>query len=115
MRTHRLCGLARQAAVDRVEALRRLRMSNKIAGEVGVPAPAVRRMLHPFDLSKLKALTSAEKVHHHHKRERPGGHIHVLARAYAAHWLKARTRQRRHTIALRQCCRCHTGWREHPP
>jgi IS30 family transposase len=62
--------------IDRIEALRRTRMTGKqIASEIGVSAATVSRGLRRLGLSKLKALEPVEPVRY--EREHPGELIHI--------------------------------------
>jgi transposase InsO family protein len=76
-RPHRLRNPTPQAVMDRIEALRRQRMTGKqIAKEVGVSAATVSRMLKRLGLSKLEALEPAAPVRRY-EREHPGELIHI--------------------------------------
>lgn len=66
-----------QPAVERIEALRRERMTGKaIAAEVGVSPATVSRILKRLGLNSLKALEPAEPVRRY-EREHPGELIHI--------------------------------------
>ncbi len=66
-----------QPIVERVEALRRQRLTGKaIAVEVGVSPATVSRILKRLGLNKLKALELAEPVRRY-EREHPGELIHI--------------------------------------
>ncbi len=66
-----------QVIVDRIEALRRQRLTGKaIAGETGVSAATVSRVLKRLGLNKLSALEPAEPVRRY-QRDRPGELIHI--------------------------------------
>jgi len=66
-----------QPVVDRIEALRRQRLTGKaIAAETGVSAATVSRVLKRLGLNKLSALEPAEPVRRY-QRERPGELIHI--------------------------------------
>jgi transposase InsO family protein len=76
-RPHRLRNPTPQIVIDRIEVLRRQRMTGKqIAGEVGVSAATVSRVLQRLGLSKLKALEPAVPVRRY-EREHPGELIHI--------------------------------------
>jgi transposase InsO family protein len=63
--------------IDRIEALRRQRVTGKqIAREVGVSPATVSRVLRRLGLNKLKALQPAEPVRRY-EREHPGELIHI--------------------------------------
>ena len=63
--------------VERIEALRRQRLTGKaIAAEVGVSPATVSRILKRLGLNKLSALEPAEPVRRY-ERERPGELIHI--------------------------------------
>lgn len=66
-----------QATIDRIEALRRLRMTGKaIAAETGVSTATVSRVLKRLGLNRLSALEPAEPPRRY-QRERPGELIHI--------------------------------------
>jgi transposase InsO family protein len=66
-----------QATVDRIEALRRQRLTGKaIAAETGVSAATVSRVLKRLGLNRLSALEPAEPPRRS-QRERPGELIHI--------------------------------------
>jgi transposase InsO family protein len=66
-----------QATVDRIEALRRQRMTGKaIAAETGVSPATVSRVLKRLGLNRLSALEPAEPPRRY-QRERPGELIHI--------------------------------------
>jgi transposase InsO family protein len=66
-----------QPVVERVEALRRQRLTGKaIAAEVGVSPATVSRVLKRLGLNRLSALEPAEPVRRY-ERERPGELIHI--------------------------------------
>jgi len=66
-----------QATVDRIEALRRQRLTGQaIAAETGVSPATVSRVLKRLGLSRLSALEPAEPVRRY-QRERPGELIHI--------------------------------------
>src|SRR3954466_1939505 len=66
-----------QATVDRIEALRRQRLTGKaIAAETGVSAATVSRVLKRLGLNKLSALEPAEPPRRY-ERDRPGELIHI--------------------------------------
>jgi transposase InsO family protein len=66
-----------QIVIDRIEALRRQRVTGKqIAQQVGVSAATVSRVLRRLGLSKLKALEPAEPARRY-EREHPGELIHI--------------------------------------
>jgi transposase InsO family protein len=76
-RPHRLRSPTPQIVIDRIEALRRQRMSGKlIAKEVGVSAATVSRVLQRLGLNKLKALEPVAPVRRY-EREHPGELIHI--------------------------------------
>ena len=76
-RPHRLYRPTPQRIIERIEALRRQRMTGKaIAGEVGVSPATVSRVLKRLGLNRLKALEPAEPVQRY-ERERPGELIHL--------------------------------------
>ena len=65
------------AVVERIEALRRQRLTGKaIAAEVGVSRATVGRVLRRLGLNKLSALEPAEPVRRY-ERENPGELIHI--------------------------------------
>jgi transposase InsO family protein len=66
-----------QSVVERIEALRRQRLTGKaIAAEVGVSPATVSRVLKRLGLNKLSALQPAEPVRRY-EREHPGELIHI--------------------------------------
>jgi hypothetical protein len=66
-----------QAIVDRIEALRRQRLTGKaIAAETGVSTATVSRVLKRLGLNRLSALEPAEPVRRY-ERDRPGELIHI--------------------------------------
>jgi hypothetical protein len=66
-----------QITVDRIEALRRQRLTGKaIAVETGVSAATVSRVLKRLGLNRLSALEPAEPPRRYH-RDRPGELIHI--------------------------------------
>jgi transposase InsO family protein len=66
-----------QAVIDRIEVLRRQRLTGKaIAAETGVSAATVSRVLKRLGLNKLNALEPAEPVRRY-QRDRPGELIHI--------------------------------------
>jgi transposase InsO family protein len=76
-RPHRLQQPTPQAVIDRIEALRRQRLTGQaIATEVGVSAATVSRVLKRLGLNKLGALEPAEPVRRY-EREQPGELIHI--------------------------------------
>ena len=76
-RPHRLYRPTPQAVVERIEALRRERLTGKtIAAEVGVSPATVSRVLKRLGLNKLKMLQPAEPVRRY-EREHPGELIHL--------------------------------------
>jgi transposase InsO family protein len=76
-RPHRLRRPTPQAVVERIEVLRRERMTGKaIAAEVGVSPATVSRVLKRLGLNKLSALEPAEPVRRY-EREHPGELIHI--------------------------------------
>ena len=76
-RPHHLRNPTPQAVIDRIEALRRQRMTGKqIAKEVGVSSATVSRKLQRLGLNNLKALEPAEPVRRY-EREHPGELIHI--------------------------------------
>src|ERR1700710_2590054 len=76
-RPHRLRSPTPQSVIDRIEALRRQRMTGKhIAKEVGVSPATVSRVLRRLGLDKLKVLEPAEPVRRY-EREHPGELIHI--------------------------------------
>jgi len=76
-RPHRLRQPTPQAVVDRIETLRRERLTGKaIAAEVGVSPATVSRVLKRLGLNKLKTLEPAEPVRRY-EREHPGEMIHI--------------------------------------
>src|SRR5882672_8502179 len=61
-----------QPVIDRIESLRRQRLTGQaIAAEVGVSAATVSRVLKRLGLNRLSALEPAEPVRRY-ERERPG-------------------------------------------
>jgi transposase InsO family protein len=76
-RPHRLHRPTPQPVVERIEALRRQRLTGKaIACEVGVSSATVSRILKRLGLNRLKALEPAEPIRRY-ERERPGELIHI--------------------------------------
>jgi len=76
-RPHRLYRPTPQVVVERIEALRRERLTGKaIAAEVGVSPATVSRVLKRLGLNKLKMLEPAEPVRRY-EREHPGELIHL--------------------------------------
>lgn len=76
-RPHRLHRPTPQLVVERIEALRRQRLTGKaIAAEVGVSEATVSRILRRLGLNKLSALEPAEPVRRY-EREKPGELIHL--------------------------------------
>jgi transposase InsO family protein len=66
-----------QAIVDRIEALRRQRLTGKaIAAETGVSTATVSRVLKRLGLNRLSALEPAEPPRRY-QRDRPGELIHI--------------------------------------
>lgn len=76
-RPHRLYRPTPQPVVERIEALRRQRLTGKaIAAETGVSPATVSRVLKRLGLNKLSALEPAEPVRRY-EREHPGELIHI--------------------------------------
>jgi len=76
-RPQRLYRPTPQPVVERIEALRRQRLTGKaIAAEVGVSPATVSRVLKRLGLNKLSALAPAEPVRRY-ERENPGELIHI--------------------------------------
>jgi transposase InsO family protein len=76
-RPHRLYRPTPQPVVERIEVLRRQRLTGKaIAAEVGVSPATVSRVLKRLGLNRLKMLEPAEPVRRY-ERERPGELIHI--------------------------------------
>jgi transposase InsO family protein len=76
-RPHRLYRPTPQAIVERIETLRRQRLTGKaIAAETGVSPATVSRILKRLGLNRLKMLEPAEPVRRY-ERERPGELIHI--------------------------------------
>jgi transposase InsO family protein len=76
-RPHRLYRPTPQPVVERIEGLRRQRLTGKaIAAEVGVSPATVSRILKRLGLNSLKMLEPAEPVRRY-ERERPGELIHI--------------------------------------
>src|SRR6202158_4992031 len=76
-RPHRLYRPTPQPVVERVEALRRQRLTGKaIACEVGVSPATVSRILQRLGLNKLSTLEPAAPVRRY-EREHPGELIHI--------------------------------------
>jgi transposase InsO family protein len=76
-RPHRLYRRTPQAFIERIETLRRQRLTGKaIAVEVGVSPATVSRVLKRLGLNKLSALEPAEPVRRY-EREHPGELIHI--------------------------------------
>jgi transposase len=66
-----------QPVIDRIESLRRQRLTGQaIAAEVGISAATVSRVLKRLGLNKLSALEPAEPPRRY-ERERPGEMIHI--------------------------------------
>jgi len=66
-----------QATIDRIEALRRQRLTGQaIAAETGVSPATVTRVLKRLGLNRLSALEPAEPVRRY-ERDRPGELIHI--------------------------------------
>ena len=76
-RPHQLRQPTPQATVDRIEALRRQRLTGKaIAAETGVSPATVSRVLERLGLNRLSALEPAEPPRRY-QRQRPGELIHI--------------------------------------
>jgi transposase InsO family protein len=76
-RPRRLYRPTPQAVMERIEVLRRQRLTGKaIAAEVGVSPATVSRVLKRLGLNKLKMLEPAEPVRRY-EREHPGELIHI--------------------------------------
>jgi transposase InsO family protein len=76
-RPHRLYRPTAPAVVDRIEGLRRQRLTGQaIAAEVGVSAATVSRILKRLGLNRLSALEPAEPPRRY-QRDRPGELIHI--------------------------------------
>jgi len=76
-RPHRLYRPTAQAVVDRIEALRRQRLTGQAIGaETGVSAATVSRILKRLGLNRLSALEPAEPPRRY-QRDRPGELIHI--------------------------------------
>jgi transposase InsO family protein len=76
-RPHRLRQPTPQATIDRIETLRRQRLTGKaIAAETGVSPATVSRVLKRLGLNRLSALEPAEPPRRY-QRERPGELIHI--------------------------------------
>ena len=76
-RPHRLHRPTVQAVVDRIEALRRQRLTGQaIAAETGVSPATVSRILKRLGLNRLSALEPAEPPRRY-QRDRPGELIHI--------------------------------------
>lgn len=76
-RPHRLYRPTPQPIVERIEALRRERLTGKaIAADVGVSPATVSRILKRLGLNRLRMLEPAEPVRRY-ERERPGELIHI--------------------------------------
>ena len=76
-RPQRLYRPTPQAVVERIEALRRARMTGKaIAAETGVSPATVSRVLRRLGLNKLSVLEPAEPVRRY-ERQNPGELIHI--------------------------------------
>jgi len=76
-RPHRLRQPTPQATIERIEALRRHRLTGKaIAAESGVSPATVSRVLKRLGLNRLNALEPAEPPRRY-QRERPGELIHI--------------------------------------
>jgi transposase InsO family protein len=66
-----------QAVIDRIETLRRQRLTGKaIAGETGVSTATVSRVLKRLGLNRLRALEPVEPPRRY-QRDRPGELIHI--------------------------------------
>jgi transposase InsO family protein len=66
-----------QAVIDRIETLRRQRLTGKaIAGETGVSTATVSRVLKHLGLNRLRALEPVEPPRRY-QRDRPGELIHI--------------------------------------
>ena len=76
-RPHKLRQPTPQPAIDRIEALRRQRLTGQaIAAETGVSPATVSRILKKLGLNRLSALEPAEPPRRY-QRERPGELIHI--------------------------------------
>jgi transposase InsO family protein len=76
-RPHRLHRPTQQPIVERIESLRRQRLTGKaIAAETGVSRATVSRVLRRLGLNKLSALEPAEPVRRY-ERDNPGELIHL--------------------------------------
>jgi transposase InsO family protein len=76
-RPHQLYRPTPQPVVERIEALRRQRLTGKaIAAETGVSTATVSRILRRLGLNKLSALEPQEPVRRY-EREKPGELIHI--------------------------------------
>src|SRR5215475_8521250 len=76
-RPHRLRQPTPQPVIERIEALRRLRLPGKeIAAQIGVSPATVSRVLKRLGLNKLSALEPAEPPRRY-QRELPGELIHI--------------------------------------
>ena len=76
-RPHHLHRPTPQAIVDRIEAMRRRRLTGKaIAAELGISRATVSRILKRLGLSKLKDLVPAEPIKRY-ERQHPGELIHL--------------------------------------
>jgi len=76
-RPHRLHQPTPQATIERIEALRRHRLTGKaIAAESGVSPATVSRVLKRLGLNRLSALEPAEPPRRY-QRDRPGELIHI--------------------------------------
>jgi len=76
-RPHRLRQPTSQATIDRIEALRRQRLTGKaIAAQTGVSPATVSRVLRRLGLNRLRALEPAEPPRRY-QRDRPGELIHI--------------------------------------
>ena len=76
-RPHRLYRPTPQSVTERIEILRRQRLTGKaIAAQVGVSPATVSRVLKRLGLNKLSALNPAEPVRRY-EREHPGELIHI--------------------------------------
>jgi transposase InsO family protein len=76
-RPHRLYRPTPHRVVERIEALRRERLTGRaIAAQVGVSPATVSRILRHLGLNKLSALDPAEPVRRY-EREHPGELIHI--------------------------------------
>jgi transposase len=73
-----------QATIERIEALRRQRLTGKaIAAETGVSTATVSRILKRLGLTKLSALEPAQPPRRY-ERERPGELLHIDIKSSAS-------------------------------